>query len=58
MSLLPNLPLFLVAHSILYSLDLYSYHRQHFHQDPVELIKAAPHPCLSQTLINVTYGLK
>lgn len=52
-----HLPLLFVAYSILYCFDLYCDHRQHFHWDPVELIKAAPHPCLSQTLINVSYGL-
>lgn len=48
-------PLFLVAYSILYSFDLHSHHGQHLHRDPVELIEASPHSCLSQTLVDVTY---
>lgn len=52
------IPLFFVAYSILYSLDLHSYHRQNVHRDPVEFIKATPHSCLSQALIDVTYRLE
>lgn len=36
---------------------LYSHHRQHLHRDPVELIKAAPSPCLSQAFVDVPTGL-
>lgn len=36
---------------------LYSHYRQHLHWDPVELIKAAPSPCLSQAFVDVPTGL-
>ena len=36
---------------------LYSHHRQHLHGDSVELIKAAPSPCLSQAFVDVPTGL-
>lgn len=52
-----DLPLLLVSYGILNCLHLHSYHRQNLHRDPVELIKASPHPCLGQSFINVTYGL-
>lgn len=51
-------PLFLVAYGILYGLDLHSYHGQHLHRDPVKLIEASPHTCLSQALVDVTYRLQ
>lgn len=37
---------------------LYSDDRQHLHRDSVELVKAAPGPSLSQTLIDVSTRLE
>lgn len=48
----------LVSDGILDALDLHRHHREHLHCDSVELVEASPGTRLSQSLVDVTDGLK
>lgn len=51
-------PRSLISNGILYGFNLNGNHWQNLHWNPVKFIKAAPGTSLSQTFVDISYGLK